>query len=152
MKFSIYNQETIYLFQHPAGAFLLADRIFKRYAFATPKYKVQTFLSTVQVELGDFVWLNHPALPDFSTGQVGLTNVVCEVVSRQPNYTEGRMEFELLDTRFMNLTTPYQIAPLAAAVPPYSAANAAQRRQYMFISVNTTGGLNSDGPTGNTNF
>jgi hypothetical protein len=133
-------------------AYLLADRIFKRYAFAAPKYKAQTFLSTVVVELGDFVWLNHPLVPDFYTGQVGLTNVVCEVIGRQPNYADGRMEFELLDTRFMNLTTPYQIAALASAVPGYSSASSAQRKQYMFISFNSTGGLNSDGTLGNTIF
>jgi hypothetical protein len=133
-------------------AALLADRIFKRYAFATPKYSVQTFLSTVPVELGDFVWLNHPLVPDFNTGRIGLTNVVCEVIGRQPRYSEGRMEFELLDTRFMNLTTPFQVAPLAAAVPAYASATAAQRKQYMFISFNATGGLNSDGTPGNTIF
>ncbi len=132
--------------------FLLADRIFKRYAFATPKYRVQSFLSTVPVELGDFVWLNHPLVPDLLSGGVGLTNVVCEVISRQPNYADGRMEFELMDTRFMNLTTAYSIAPLSAAVPNYSSASASQRKQYMFISFNSTGGLNADGTPGNTIF
>jgi len=133
-------------------AFLLADRIFKRYAFATPKYKVQAFLSTVQVELGDLVWLNHPLVPDYFTGQMGLTNVVCEVIGRQPNYAQGRMEFELLDARFMNLTTPYQLAPLVAGVPTYTSATSAQRKQYMFVSLNATGGLNPDGTAGNTVF
>ncbi|HEV2492150.1 MAG TPA: hypothetical protein VG204_03665 [Terriglobia bacterium] len=133
-------------------AFLLADRIFRRHAFATPQYKVKAFLSTLVVELGDFVWFNHPLVPDFKTGNAGLTNVVCEVVDRQPNYAEGYMEFQLLDTRFTGLTTPFQIAPLAAGIPNYSQASAAQQKQYMFVSFSATGGLNADGTPGNTIF
>src|SRR5437660_7250761 len=37
-------------------ALLLADRILRRHAFATPQYKVKAFLSTLVVELGDYVW------------------------------------------------------------------------------------------------
>jgi hypothetical protein len=133
-------------------AFLLADRIFRRHAFATPQYKVKAFLSTLAVELGDFVWFNHPLVPDFMSGSVGLTNVVCEVVDRQPNYAEGAMQFQLLDTRFTGLTTPFQIAPLAAGIPSYSQASASQQKQYMFVSFNATGGLNADGTPGNTIF
>ncbi len=131
--------------------FLMADRIFRRHAFATPKYKVQSFLSTLTIELGDFVWLNHRLLPDFQTGNFGLTNVVCEVIGRTPNYADGHMEFELLDTRFMNLTKPFQIAPVSAAVPTWSNASGAQRQTYMFISA-APGGTNADGSAGNTIF
>ena len=133
-------------------AFVLADRIFRRHAFATPQYRAKAFLSSVIVELGDFVWFNHPLVPDFLTGGIGLTNVVCEVVDRQPNYADGSMQFTLLDTRFTELTTPFQIAPLAANVPAYSQASASQRSQYMFVSFSATGGLNADGTPGNTIF
>ena len=133
-------------------AFLLADRIFRRHAFATPVYKVKAFLSTVVVELGDLVWLNHPLVPDLVTGAVGLTNVVCEVIDRQPNYAAGWMEFQLLDTRFTKLTRPFLIAPLALHIPAYTSATAAQRSTYMFMSFSATGGLNADGTPGNTIF
>ena len=133
-------------------AFLLADRIFRRHAFATPKYRVKAFLSTLGLELGDFVWLNHPLVPDFASGGLGLANVVAEVIDRQPNYAEGYVEFELLDTRFLSLTAPFQIAPLAARVPVYAEASAAQRSQYMFVSSASAGGLNADGTPGNTIF
>lgn len=131
-------------------AFLLADRIFRRHAFGTPSYKVKAFLSTLVVEVGDYVWLNHPLLPDFLNGTVGLNNVVCQVIDRQPNYSEGCVEFEMIDTRFTNLTKPFQIAPLAANVPSYSQASAAQRLGYMFISLSAAGGLNPDGTPANT--
>ncbi|HLW79359.1 MAG TPA: hypothetical protein VKU44_07145 [Terriglobia bacterium] len=133
-------------------AFLLADRIFRRHAFGTPVYEVTAFLSTVVVELGDLVWLNHPLVPDLLTGTVGLTNVVCEVIDRQPDYARGSMKFQLLDTRFTKLTRPFLIAPLAAHVPVYTSATAGQRSTYMFMSFSSTGGLNADGTPGNTIF
>ncbi len=133
-------------------AFLLADRIFKRYAFSTPKYQVKAQLGAVRVELGDFVWLNHPLAPDFLTGGTGLTNVVSEVIARKPTFADGTADFELLDTRFMNLTTPFQIAKKTDNIPVWSSATSPQRKKYMFISFNATGGLNSDGTPGNTIF
>ncbi len=133
-------------------AYLLADRIFRRRAFGTPQYKVKAFLTAAPVELGDFVWLNHPLVLDLVTGSIGLTNVVCEVVNRQPNYAEEFIELELLDTRAMSLTTPFQIAKASDNIPTYASASAAQRSQYMFVSFNSTGGLNSDGSPGNTVF
>ncbi len=133
-------------------AYLLADRIFRRHAFGTPQYQVRAFLTAAPVELGDFVWLNHPLVLDLVTGSIGLTNVVCEVVNRQPNYAEGFVELDLLDTRAMSLTTPFQIAKASDNIPTYASASAAQRSQYMFVSFNSTGGLNSDGTPGNTVF
>ncbi len=133
-------------------SFILADRIFRRRAFSTPKYKVKTWLTALTLELGDFVWLNHSNVPDLQSGTMGLTNVACEVVGRQPNYAEGSMGFELLDTRFISLTTAYQVVPASASIPNYSQATPAQRQQYMFISLAATGGLNADGTPGNTIF
>src|SRR3974377_1017093 len=52
------------------GGFLISDRVFRRHAFATPKYKVKTQLATLPVEVGDFVYLTHPLLPDLQTGSV----------------------------------------------------------------------------------
>ena len=130
--------------------FLLEDRIFRRHAFGTPRYRVRAFLSTLVVEVGDYVWLDHPLLPDFARGTVGLTNVVCQVVDRQPNYAEGYVEFEMLDMRFTKLTKPFGISPLSATVPVYSEASPAERLNYMFIALNSAGGLNADGTPANT--
>jgi len=132
--------------------FLIADRVFRRHAFATPKYKVKTQLSTLVVEVGDFVYLTHRLLPDLQTGRVGVNGVVCEVIDRKPNYAHGYMEFELLDTRFMSLTTPFQIAPLASSIPTWQFATPTQRAQYLFVSLAAKGGENPDGTPGNTIF
>ncbi|HUY12395.1 MAG TPA: hypothetical protein VMX16_02040 [Terriglobia bacterium] len=133
-------------------ASLLADRLFRRHAYGTPEYTVNTWLSTVPLELGDYVWLSHPLVPDLLTGEMGVNSVICEVSGRRPDYARGRMQFTLLDTRFMNLTKPYQIAPAADNVPAWSSATSTQRSEFMFISLAAQNGEYSDGTVGDTIF
>ena len=57
------------------------------------------------VELGDYVWLSHPKVLDLKAGKLGLNNVVCEVIDKQPNYSQATVDFTLLDTRFINIST-----------------------------------------------
>jgi hypothetical protein len=104
------------------------------------------------VELGDYVWLSHPKVLDLKSGKLGLSNVVCEVVDKQPNYSQATVDFTLLDTRFISLGTAFQIAAAAANIPNYAAATPAQRAQYMYISSAAAGAENSDGTAGNTIF
>ncbi|MGH9406334.1 MAG: hypothetical protein ACRD3D_10935 [Terriglobia bacterium] len=131
---------------------MIADRIFRRHAFAPPVYKLKAFLSTLTVELGDYVWLTHPLVADFQSGKLGLSSVVCEVIGKRPNYAQGNADFDLLDTRFINLTTPYYIAPAAAGIPAWTGASAAQKAHYMFVSGAVNGGTYADGTAGNTIF
>lgn len=131
---------------------MIADRIFRRHAFAPPVYQVKAFLSAVTVELGDYVWLTHPLVADFATGRLGLTSVVCEVIGKRPNYARGNVQFDLLDTRFINLTTPYYIAPATAGIPSWLGASMSQKRQYMFVSGAAGGATYADGTAGNTIF
>ena len=86
---------------------LLADRIFRRHAFQPPTYKFTAQLATLQVELGDYVWLTHPKVLDLTVGKLGLSNVICEVIDKQPNYSQGTVDFTLLDTRFISLSTAF---------------------------------------------
>ena len=131
---------------------LLSDRIFRRHAFGPPTYKLTAQLATLPVELGDYVWLSHPNVLDLQSGKLGLNNVVCEVLDRQPNYARATVDFTLLDTRFISISPPYQIAAASQNIPPWSQASTQQRAQYMFISSASTGGENSDGTAGNTIF
>jgi len=128
----------------------LADRIFRRHSFAPPAYRVQSHLASLIVELGDLVSLTHPLLVDFESGKLGVVNITCEVIDRRPSYAHGWVEFSLLDMRFVNLATPYQIAPAVAEVPSWQEARAGERQQYMFISFAAQGGANADGTPGNT--
>jgi hypothetical protein len=131
---------------------LLADRTFRRHAFGPPVYKFTAQLMCLQPELGDYVWLSHPKVLDLTTGKLGLSNVLCEVIDKQPDYSKATVDFSLLDTRFISVSTAYSIAAAAADVPPYASATAAERAQYMFISAAADGGENSDGTAGNTIF
>ena len=131
---------------------LLADRTFRRHAFEPPTYKFSAQLGTLAVELGDYVWLSHPKILDLKTGRLGLSDVVCEVLDRQPNFSRATVDFSLLDTRFINISPPYQIAPAAGDIPPWNEATPQEQAQYMYISFAETGGENSDGTPGNTIF
>jgi len=131
---------------------LLADRIFRRHAFASPIYKFTAQLATVPVELGDYVWLSHSKILDLKTGKVGLNNVVCEVLDKQPKYSHATVDFSLLDTRFINISPPYQIAAATNNIPPWEEATPQEQAQYMYISSAAMGGENSDGTAGNTIF
>jgi hypothetical protein len=113
---------------------LLADRIFRRHAFEPPLYKFTAQLATLPVELGDYVWLSHPKILDLKTGKLGLVNVTCEVIDKQPNYAQGTVDFTLLDTRFISISPPYQIAAAADDIPIWDDATPQLRAQYMFIS------------------
>jgi len=133
-------------------SWLLSDRIFRRHAFGPPVYKFTAQLLTLQVELGDYVWLSHPKVLDMTTGKLGLNNVVCEVIDKQPDYSRGTVDFSLLDTRFIFVSKAYFIAAATAGIPAYPSATAAERAQYMYISSAAMGGENSDGTPGNTIF
>jgi hypothetical protein len=133
-------------------ASLLADRLFRRHAFGTPEYTVNAWLSTVPLELGDYVWLSHPLVPDLLTGEMGINSVISEVSGRRPDYARGTMQFTLLDTRFMNLTEPYQIVSAAEGVHAWTGATSTEKSQFMFISSAAQGGKYSDGTPGNTIF
>jgi hypothetical protein len=115
-------------------SWLLSDRIFRRHAFGPPVYKFTAQLLTLQVELGDYVWLSHPKVLDMTTGKLGLSNVLCEVIEKQPNWSAGTVDFSLLDTRFIYVSTPYQIAAASANIPTWYNATPQQQAQYMFIS------------------
>jgi hypothetical protein len=131
---------------------LIADRIFRRHAFAPPAYRFESFLAAAAVELGDLVSLSHPKALDLQGGRLNLVNVPCEVIDKKPKWSAGKIEWLVFDRRFLNVGTPYQIAALASNPPAYGAASPAQRAQYMFISSAAAGGVNPDGTPGNTIF
>jgi hypothetical protein len=133
-------------------AFLIADNIFRRHAFAPPAYRFTAFLASAAVEIGDLVSLSHPKVLDLVGGALNLVNVTCEVIDKRPNWTAGKVEFLVFDRRYLNVGTPYQIAAASSNPPNYDSATAAQRAQYMYISSAAEGGVNDDGTPGNTIF
>src|SRR5207237_6354232 len=112
-----------------------------------PRYKIKLKLKHVVLELGDYILLSHPLVPDLKspTGALGITSVLCEIIDRQPDYAQGYVEFDVLDGRYMDVTTSYAIAP--AGTPDWTGSSAGQRATFMYVS--DADGLNSDGSAGN---
>jgi hypothetical protein len=129
--------------------FILANRIFRRHAFSTPAYTLKLFLGWVRLELGDFILLSHPLMMNYEspTGQLGIYNVLCEVVDRQPDYANGTVTLTVWDLRYCNLSQPFDIAPAAASIPNWTSQTAAQKAKYLTISY--WPGWYSDGTEGN---
>ena len=80
-----------------------ASRMFRRFAGiglrgGAPTAKIDAFLMTLPVWVGDYVYLDHPKMPDVLTGARGVTNRIYEVIGRDPDYANGRMSYTLLDT------------------------------------------------------
>lgn len=139
--------------------FQTANRILARHAFGTVEYTFTAQLRDFVLELGDLFVLTHPKLLDMKTGTVGVTNVVCEVTDRTPNFSKGNISFKAIDTRYIQPSTgfgigtngvpnaTFQLANLADAIPVWGSASSAQKSVYMFCSDNN--GHMSTGAAGN---
>ncbi len=140
-------------------ASITANRIFQRYGGmnpvtgsprgGAPTISVTSQFMNLTIEVGDFVYFSHPLLPNLETGTRGIYNRIMEVIDKQPNYTQGNMAYQLLDTGWMGSKTLSVIAP--QGTPAWSAASNAQREQYMFLSEEATEAY-SDGTPGKTVF
>lgn len=129
-----------------ARAFILSDRIFRRHAGGTPIYECEVQLRNLQPELGDYILLTHRLLLDMKTGLIGVTSVLCEVVDRQPDYSSGKLTYKIIDTRFVQETVAWEIAPNGTA----DWTSGGSGTPYLFICGDN--GLMSDGVAGRTIF
>jgi len=95
--------------QTACGAFWwsewISSRLFYRFAGTptglkggAPIYTIRAFLMTLPVWVGDYVAVTHPQIPDVTTGALGITARIMEVIDREPNYQDGNLQFKLLDT------------------------------------------------------
>jgi hypothetical protein len=140
-------------------AALSATRIFRRYAGLDPVtgtpnggaviLTVTTHFRCLTVEVGDYVFVSHPLLPNFETGRRGVFNRLFEVIEKQPNYSEGSMTYRLLDAAWVRSKKLSRVAPLGT--PSYPSASTAQRARYMFIAQDSTQAY-SDGTPAKTIF
>ena len=136
---------------------LAATRIFRRYGgldavSGAPNggavlLTVTTHFMTLTVEVGDYVYLSHPLLPNFETGRRGVFNRIFEVFEKQPNYSQGAMTYRLLDTNWLKSKKLSRVAP--DGTPAWSAASNTERERYMFISSSATKAY-GDGTPGKT--
>jgi hypothetical protein len=135
---------------------ITANRIFRRYGGIDPVSAqpsggavILTATShhmTLTVEVGDYVWVNHPLLPDFVRGVRGIFSLF-EVIEKQPNFPEGTMTYKLLDASWLVGKKLSKVAP--DETPAWPDASASEREKYMFICSDTTKEY-SDGTAGKT--
>jgi hypothetical protein len=96
----------------------IASRLFRRFAGTpaalrggAPIARIEAFLMTLPVWVGDFVNVTHPKMPNLLTGALGVTHRLYEVIDREPDFARGRMRFRLLDTGLTGQQAAYQFAP-----------------------------------------
>jgi len=128
-------------------AALLATKLFRRYGSVVPVWRAVAFHVALPVEVGDLVELTHSKVLDPMTGQRGVTNILCEVLEKQPDYGRARVSFRLLDVRYLAGKTPFDIA--GTGVPDWPSATQQQKDTYVFIASDSSG-LMSDGVAGNS--
>jgi hypothetical protein len=138
---------------------ITANRIFARYSGVNPvtgsprggapSLSLVSQFMNLTIEAGDFVYFSHPQLPNLETGTRGIYNRIMEVVDKQPNYAQGKMAYQLLDTGWMGTKVLSRIAP--QGTPAWSSASTAQRERYIFLSQEASQTY-SDGTPGKTVF
>jgi hypothetical protein len=95
----------------------VSNRLFRRFAGTptglrggAPVLRVDAFLLTLPVWVGDFVAVTHSMMPNLTTGELGVTNRVFEVIDREPDFSNGRMKYQLLDTGLTGLAPAHKWA------------------------------------------
>jgi hypothetical protein len=96
----------------------VASRLFRRFAGTptalrggAPVARIESFLLTLPVWVGDYVNVTHPQMPDLLTGTLGVTNRLYEVIDREPDFARGRMRYRLLDTGLTGMEAAREFAP-----------------------------------------
>lgn len=118
--------------QGASRAGITARRIFQRYGQG-PTGMISFDHPSLQagiVEVGDYVTITHPLMENLDNGTLGWTNRICQVMSVQPAWSAGKIQFTVLDVNSLASRPAYQYAP--DTVPAWTSATAAQRAEYLF--------------------
>jgi hypothetical protein len=96
----------------------VAARLFRRFAGTptslrggAPLVRIEAFLLSLPVWVGDYVLVSHPKMPDLTTGALGVTDRLYEVIDREPDFARGRMRYKLLDTGLTGLQAARKFSP-----------------------------------------
>ncbi len=77
------------------------NQIFQRYSDPPPiKLKFKTFFQNWLSEGGDVVPFTHSKLPNLEAGEKGLSTERMEIINRSPDWKNGTVTFNLLNTGF----------------------------------------------------
>jgi hypothetical protein len=127
---------------------LLVNTLFLRYGLKAITLQVEAFWTAVIVEPGDFVRVTHSLIPNRTTGTLGITNRLFEVLEVKKNFDKGTVELLLLDMAWLDALTAVQVAP--DGEPTWPLSTRSDRLNYMFIS--NSAGVHSDGSAGQAIF
>jgi len=127
---------------------LLVNTLFLRYGLKPMLLNVEAFWTAVIVEPGDFVRVTHSLIPNRTTGTLGITNRLFEVLEVKKNFDKGTIELLLLDMNWLDQLTAVQVAP--DGEPAWPLSTRADRLNFMFIS--NSAGVHSDGSAGQAIF
>ncbi len=126
---------------------LIAQGIFNRFADKNLTMKSLTahWDEAALLEIGDFVKLSHPFVPNRVTGVLGITDQFFIITKVSRVYMKGQVKISLDDAEQVELgggidpagLGPFKIAPMI--VPVWTSATQPQKDAYMFIGDKTTG-------------
>lgn len=120
-------------------AALTAIMIFMRYGFknltfdsessggSSPDSNWQTLL----YEPGDIVSVTHPQVPDRKAGVMGITNKLFEMLNKTIKFSEGKLNYTMIDASYLSQFGLYKIAPMGEAL--YAADTTANKAEYMYF-------------------
>jgi hypothetical protein len=129
-------------------ASFFARLMFQRYGLKALKFdqdSADAHWPFVLFEPGDIVAVTHPNIPDRTAGVVGITNKLFEVFNKKINFTEGLVNYTLLDAAYLSTFGTFLIAPNGEA--DYAAASTTDKHKYMFLTNDA--GFYSNGDPGN---
>jgi hypothetical protein len=131
---------------------LIAQGIFNRFADKNLTMKSLTthWNEAALLEIGDFVKLTHPFVPNRVTGVLGITDKFFVVTKVSRVYMKGQVKISLGDAAQVQLgggvdpagLGPFLIAP--NTVPEWTAASSGEKDTYMFIGDKTDGKYSDD--------
>ena len=131
---------------------LIAQGIFNRFADKNLTMKSLTAFwnEAALLEIGDFVELSHPFVPNRVTGALGITDQFFVVTKISRVYMKGQVKISLDDAAQVQLgggidpagLGPFKIAP--NTVPEWTAASQGQKDSYMFVGDKTDGKMSDD--------
>lgn len=120
-------------------AALTAILIFQRYGFKNLTFDDESSggsspdstWNTLLYEPGDILSVTHPQVPDRKAGVVGITNKPFEVLNKTIKFSEGRLNYTMIDASYLSQFGLYKIAPMGEAA--YTAASTGDKAEYMFF-------------------
>jgi hypothetical protein len=131
---------------------LVAQGIFNRFADKNLTMNALTahWDEAALLEIGDFVELSHPFVPNRVSGALGITDQFFVVTKVSRVYMKGQVKISLADAEQVQLgggidpagLGPFLIAP--ASVPEWTAASQGQKDTYMFVGDKTDGKMSDD--------